>query len=144
QNLLRRQRRDRVGLHDHWWIPLTGQRIRLRSIEAQAKIKGPFGSRKPISFLFRTWALVLKIEVERPVRIELEWHPAADCKTVQVVSYLKALLVVECYRPESVHRRDGRFIEVNRILVRAVERFARFVAQIERVNRILGQVRAES
>jgi hypothetical protein len=33
---------------------------------------------------------------------------------------------------------------VNRILVRAVERLARLVAQIERVNRILGQVRAES
>jgi hypothetical protein len=114
------------------------------ALEAKTKIKGPFGSRKPISFLFRTWALVLKIEVERSVRIELEWHPAADGKTVQAVSYLEALLVVECYRPESVHRRDSRLIEVNCLFVRAVERFARLVAQIERVNRILRQVRTES
>ena len=74
----------------------------------------------------------------------LEWHPAAHGETVQVVRHLKALLVIECDRPEGVGRRRGSFIEVNRILGRAVEWFARVVAQVQWVDRILRQVRAEA
>jgi len=118
--LLRRQDRDLLGLHDRWRIPFASQRFGLRSIEAHGQIKGPFGSRKPVGFLVCTWALVLKIKVERPVRTVLERHPATDGKTVQAVSDLKAVLVVECDRPEGVHGRDGRFVEVNRVLVRTV------------------------
>src|SRR5580704_4419635 len=134
--LLRRQDRDLLGLDDRWRVPFASQRFGLRSIEAQAKVEGPFGSRKPVGFLFCTWTLILKIKIERPVRTVLEWHPATDGETVQAVSDLKTFLVVERDRPKSVHRRDGRFFEVNRVLVRAVECFARLIAQIERVNRI--------
>src|SRR5580704_17308520 len=126
--LLRRQDRDLLGLDDRWRVPFASQSFGLRSIEAQAKVEGPFGSRKPVGFLFCTWTLVLKIKVERPVRTVLEWHPATDGETVQAVSDLKAFLVVKCDRPESIRRRDGRFVEVNRVLVCAVERFARLVS----------------
>src|ERR1700730_2784002 len=142
--LLRRQRWDLLDPHDRRRIPFAGQRFGLRSIEAQAEVEGPFGGGKPISLLVCSWALILEIKVERPVWSVLKWHPATDGKTVQAVSDLKAVLVVECDRPESVRRRDGRFVEVDRELVRSVERFARLVAQIEWVNRILGQVRAEA
>src|SRR5271166_2675654 len=142
--LLRRQDRDLLGPHDRRRVPFASQRFGLRSIEAHAKVEGPFGGGKPIGLLFCTRALVLKIKVERTVRTVLEWHPAADGETVQAVSDLKAVLVVEGDRPESVHRRDGRFVEVDRVLVRTVERFARFVAKVQWVNRILGQVRAEA
>lgn len=43
-----------------------------------------------------------------------------------------------------MHRRGGRFVGVDCVLVRTVERFARLVAKVQRVNRILGQVRAEA
>jgi hypothetical protein len=70
--LLRRQDRDLLGPHYRRRIPFASQRFGLRSIEAQAKVEGPFGSRKPVAFLFRTWTLVLKIKVERALRIVLE------------------------------------------------------------------------
>src|SRR5271165_4190771 len=98
--LLRRQRRDLLDPHDRRRIPFAGQRFGLRSIEAHAKVEGPFGSGKPIGLFFCTWVLVLKIKVERPVRTVLERHPAADGETVQAVSDLIALLVVKCDRPE--------------------------------------------
>ena len=41
-------------------------------------------------------------------------------------------------------RRRGALFEMERVLVGAVERLAGFVAEIERVDRILGQVRAEA
>jgi hypothetical protein len=59
--LLRRQDRDLLGPHDRRRIPFAGQCFGLRSIEAQAKVEGPFGRRKPVGLLFCTWALVLKI-----------------------------------------------------------------------------------
>jgi hypothetical protein len=96
------------------------------------RLKGPFGSRKPIGLLFCIWALVLKIKVERSVWTVLERHPATDGETVQTIGYLKAFLVVECDRSERVHRRDGRFVEVDRVLVRTVERFARLIAKISK------------
>ena len=112
--LLRRQGRKPLNLHDWRRIPFASQRFRLRSIEAHAEVEGPLGSGKPVGLLFCTWALVLEIKVERPIRIVLEWHPAADGKTVQAVSDLVAFLVVECDRPESVRRWDGSFVEVDR------------------------------
>ncbi len=117
--------RDLLGPHDRRRVPFSSQRFGFRSREAHAKVEWPFGGRKPVGFLSCTWALVLKIKIERPVPIVLEWHPATDGETVQAVSDLKAFLVVECDRPESIHRRDGRLVEVNRILVCTVERFAR-------------------
>src|SRR5580704_8068036 len=59
--LLSRQDLDLLTPHDRRWIPFAGQCSGLRSIEAQAKVEGPFGRRKPVGLLFCTWALVLKI-----------------------------------------------------------------------------------
>ena len=94
--LLRRQGRDLLGPHDRRRIPFSSKRFDFGAYRRMAEVEGPFGSRKPIGLLFRTRALVLKIKIERPVRIVLEWHPAADGETVQVVGDLKALPVVEC------------------------------------------------
>src|ERR1700680_3434267 len=49
--LLRRQDRDLLDPHDRRRVPFASQRFRLRSVEAQAKVEGPFGSRKPVGFL---------------------------------------------------------------------------------------------
>jgi hypothetical protein len=59
--LPRRHDLDLLGPHDRRRIPFAGQCVGLRSIEAQAKVEGPFGRRKPVGLLFCTWALVLKI-----------------------------------------------------------------------------------
>ena len=83
--LLRRQYRNLLDPHDRRRIPFAGQRFGLRSIDAHAKVEGPFGSRKPIGLLFCTWALVLKIKVERSVWTVLERPPATDGETVQTI-----------------------------------------------------------
>jgi hypothetical protein len=57
-------------------------------------VKRSFGSREPVSLLVCTRTLVLKIKVERPVWIVLEWHPTADGEPVQAVADLKTLLII--------------------------------------------------
>ena len=45
QTLLRHQDRELVRLDDRWRVPLAGQCIGLRGIEAQAEIERSFRSR---------------------------------------------------------------------------------------------------
>jgi hypothetical protein len=69
--------------------------VRCARAEAHAKIERPSGSRKPVSLFVCAWALVLRIKIERPVRVVLEWHPATGGETVQAARNLKAFLVVD-------------------------------------------------
>jgi hypothetical protein len=54
------------------------------------------------------------------------------------------VVVIERDRPEGTGRWRAAFVEVDRVLVRSVERFAGFVDQIEGVDRILGKIRAKA
>ena len=73
-----------------------------------------------------------------------EWHPTADCETVQAVSDLKAFGVIKGNRPEGAHWRGSAFLKMDCVLVCAVKWFAGLVTEIVRVNRILWQVRAKA
>jgi hypothetical protein len=71
-------------------------------------------------------------------------HPTADRKAIKTVCYLETVWIIERDRPEGVHWRRGTLLEVQRVFVGAIERPAGFVTKIERVDRILEQVRAEA
>src|SRR5215469_2692194 len=125
-------------------VPFASQCFGLRSVDAHSEIERSFGNWKPVGLFFCSGAPILKIKVERPVRVVGEWHPTADGKAVQAVGDLKAFVVVERNRPKGVRRRGSAFIEVDFVVVCTVKRFARLVAKVKRINRILGQVRAET
>src|ERR1019366_172847 len=73
-----------------------------------------------------------------------ERHPTADRKTVQDVRHLEAIRVVERDGPECASWRRGALLEVNDVLVRSVQRLAGFVGEIQGVDGVLRQVRAEA
>src|SRR4029077_20143659 len=125
-------------------IPFTSQRIVFRSIETHGQVECSFGSGQPVRFLARARTFVLEVEIKRAVGVVLEWHPATDGEAIERVRYLKALRVIECNGPKRADWRQLAFVEVKHILVRAGERLASLVAEIERINRVLGQVRTEA
>jgi hypothetical protein len=53
-------------------------------------------------------------------------------------------LVVERDRPERIDGRQRLLVEMDRVVARAVEGAVVLVADIERIDRVLGQVRAEA
>jgi len=104
-----------LNVHDWRRIPFASQRFRLRSIEAHAEVEGPLGSGEA------SWPRFLHLGSRsgnkgRADPSGLHWNgiQLLTAKTVQAVSDLVAFLVVECDRPESVRRWDGRFVEVDR------------------------------
>jgi hypothetical protein len=58
-------KRCRPSVFDNWWwIPLAGQCLRFRCIEAHGEVEGSLWSRQPVTFQIATRRLVLKIDVE--------------------------------------------------------------------------------
>jgi hypothetical protein len=94
-----------LRLHDWRWIPLAGQRLRLRRIEAHGEIVRPFRRRQPVRLLVGTRTLVLEVKIERAVRIIFERHPARDGEAIDRVRDLKAFGIIEGDRPEGLRRR---------------------------------------
>src|SRR5580693_7878087 len=90
---------------DRWRVPLSGQRLRSRGVEAHQYVKRPFWRGKPVCLLVRAGIFVLEIQVERPVPIVLEWHPTADGKSIDGIGDREAVVVIQRDRPEGI---DGR------------------------------------
>src|ERR1700732_1415896 len=101
--------------HGRRRIPLAGERVELRDVEAHCQVEWPLRRGKPVGLFVLSWALVLEVEVERAVRIVLEWHPATNGETVEAVGDLKALRVVKRDGPKGIHRRRSAFLETNRV-----------------------------
>ncbi len=123
---------------------LPGQRLGFGRIEAHREVERPLRRRQPVLLLVLARALVLEIEIERTVGIVLERHPAADREPVEAVGNLETLRIVERDRPERLDRRRRALLEMQHVLAGAVERPAGLVAQIERIDRVFRQVRAET
>src|ERR1700687_4033388 len=94
QLLLSRQTHRSLRIHDGRGIPFSGQRLRLRTVEAHGQIEGYLTRRKPIGFLVLARVLVLEVKLERAVRILFERHPAADGEPVQGVANLESFRIV--------------------------------------------------
>src|SRR6185312_1301672 len=73
-----------------------------------------------------------------------ERHPATHSEAIERIRYLEAFRVIERDRPECPHRRRGSFVEMDRVAVGAVERVASLVTDVERIDRVLGQVGAKT
>src|SRR6516165_8331884 len=65
--------------------PFAGNRLRLRGVGAHRQIERRLRTRKPVGLLVRPRTFVLKIKVERPVRVILQRHPAADSEPIERV-----------------------------------------------------------
>src|SRR4051812_42646171 len=124
-------------------IPLSGQRVRLGTVNAHCQVEVALWGRKPITFLFFAGTFVLKIQIQRSISVVFERHPTTDRKSVERVSNLIALCIIEGDRPESVRRRGITLLEVQRVFVSPVKRLTGFVAQIHWIESVLRYVRAE-
>jgi hypothetical protein len=82
----------------------------------------------------------LEVKVERPICVGLERKIAADRETIERVRHLKALGIIKRDGPEGVHRRRGSLVEVDPIFVRAVERLAGVVEEVQRIDCVLREV----
>jgi hypothetical protein len=69
--LLSRQAGKHLQLRDHRWVPLAGERLSLRGVEAHGQIEGPCRGRQPVGFLVLTRAFVLEVNIERAVGVAL-------------------------------------------------------------------------
>ena len=125
-------------------VPLAGERFGLRGVQPHSQIERPLRRGKPVSLFVRPRAFVLEVKVERAVRVVFERHPATHRKAIEAVCHLKAVTVVERDRPKGIHRRRSALVEMDRVLACAVERLAGFVGEVEWVDRIFRQVRAEA
>ena len=108
------------------------------------RLNAPLRRRQPVRLLVGAGAGVLEVEVEGAVRVVFERHPAADREPVEAVRHLEAVTVIQRDRPEGVHRRRGVLVEMQDIGVRTVQRLASIVREVERIDRVLRQVRAET
>src|SRR5258708_14590236 len=125
-------------------IPPSGERLALGAIQAHGQIEPALWRRQPICFVVLAGALVLEIEVERSVSVVMERHPGTDRLPVEIVGISEPIRIVHGNGPESVYRRRGPFLEVDRVFVRSVERLAGLIGEIERIDRVFRQVRAEA
>jgi hypothetical protein len=71
-------------------------------------------------------------------------HPAANRKSVQAVRNLEAFTVIESDRPEGIHRRRTVLLEMQNISIRTIQWLACIVCKVERIDRVLWQVRAKT
>src|SRR6202012_4465998 len=125
-------------------IPFTRKRLELWAIKTHGQVECPLRRGQPVDFPVFAGTFVLKVKVERSIRVGLEGKVTADRKTIEPVRYLKAFAIIECDGPESVHGRRSTLVEVDRVFVRAVERLAGVVEQVERIDGVLGKIGAET
>jgi hypothetical protein len=116
-----------VALHDWRRVPFAGERVGLRGVKTHSQVERSLRRGKPVGFLVGTRTFILEIEVERAIRVDLERHPITNGKAIETIRNLKALIVVERDRPKSIRWRGGALVEVDHVLVGAVEWFARVV-----------------
>src|SRR5215469_11662281 len=114
--------RRSLELRDGRRVPLAGEGVRLRGVEAHRQVESPLRRRQPVDLFVRSRTLVLEVEVQRAVRVVFERHPATQRKAIEAVCYLKAVTVVERERPKGICRRCSALVEVDCVFVRAVER----------------------
>src|SRR5215469_13827901 len=114
--------RRALELRDGRRIPLAGDGVRLRGVEAHRQVERPLRRGQPVDLFVRSRALVLEVEVKRTVRVVFERHPATHRKAIEAVCYLKSVTVVERERPKGICRRCSALVEVDCVFVRAVER----------------------
>src|SRR5580704_400888 len=110
-------------------IPLASQGVGQRRVEPHRQIERSLRCWKPVRFLALARTVALKIKIERTVRVVVEGHPTAHCKSIQNIPNLEAIRVVKRERPECAHRRRRALLEVNRVLVRSIQRLAGFVGK---------------
>ena len=122
--LLRYERRDGLRFHDWRGIPLARQCVGFGGVESHGQIECAFRCGQPVGFVVFAGTVVLKIQIERAVRVVLEGHPTADRKPIENISNLEAIGIVERDGPECVRWWRCPLFEVNRIAVRSVKRLA--------------------
>jgi hypothetical protein len=88
--------------------------------------------------------VVLDEDVQRAVVVEREVVAIADREPVQLVRDLESLGVVQRERPERVHRRELLGVHVPGVAAVSGEWLAVSAGVEQRVDRVIGQVRAES
>src|SRR6266545_1364478 len=110
---LRREVRQPLRLGNRGWIPPPGERFGFRAVEAHGQVERILGGGQPVRLLVLARVLVLKIEIERAVRVVLEGHPAAHREAIERVRDLEAVRVVERDRPEGMHWRGSILVEVD-------------------------------
>jgi hypothetical protein len=141
--LLTAQAENCLRTQDGGRVPLAGEYLRLRRLNAQCQGKRPSGGSKPVGILALTRTFVLKIEIEGTVRVVLERHPTTDGKPIECVRNREALCIIKCNRPKSACRRRRAVVEMNRIFVCPVDGFAGVVAEVEGIYSIFGNVRTQ-
>src|SRR5580700_9269057 len=72
-------------------VPLAGERVRRRTIEAHGQIERSLRRGEPVDLFARPRALVLEIEIKRAVQVIFERHPTAHREAVEAVCHLKAV-----------------------------------------------------
>src|SRR3981081_1578862 len=70
---------------NRWGIPFSGKRLGLRAVQAHGYIEPALRRRQPVRFLALSAALLLEIEVERPVSVIMEGHTGTDRLPVEIV-----------------------------------------------------------
>ena len=108
------------------------------------RIKWPFRRGQPVGFPVVAWAFVLEVKVERPIGVGLKWHVTAHRETIESVPHLKAFGVVEGDRPEGVHWRCRALVKMEDVVVRLVERLAGVIEEVDRIDGVLREIRAEA
>src|SRR4051812_16747226 len=142
--LLGRQGRRGLDRRYRRWVPIAGERLRLRRVEPHGQVERTFRGGKPVYFLVLARSLVLNVQVERAVGPVPEGHPAAHREAVEAVRCLKARRVVERDRPERIDGRRAALIEMGRGFGPALKRLAGLLAGAGWGNPILGQVGSQS
>ena len=135
--------RGAAGLRQFFYrrrIPFAGESIRRGRVKTHGQVERPSRGWQPICFFVFAGTFVLKVKVERSIRAGLERKVTADRETIERVRHLKALGIIKREGPEGVHRRRGSLVEADPIFVRAVERLAGVVEEVQRIDRVFRQV----
>src|ERR1700758_5087257 len=88
--LFGRQVCQSLNLRDRRRIPFTRKRFELWAIKTHGQVECPLRRGQPVDFPVFAGTFVLKVKVERSIRVGLEGKVTADRKTIEPVRYQKA------------------------------------------------------
>ena len=111
-----------------WRCPLTFDYRFIGPVQAQEQVEIAFWCRKPIALFFCAGRIMLHVQIEGTIGVEFQRITVADGKAFDGVGREVSMFIVKRERPKCSYRRNLIFLEVQRVVFRAVEwRTRRFV-----------------